>query len=1080
MMRPLFQQGIDALEARFTTVFVSRKGLLELEHELSFRTTGRAEALLAKVKQRLDKLSGAASPALRSEPPPPSPSATPTMYDPPAQVPSRPWNPMSMPASPLTVTVSVAVHPASGVAREVDEPPTATAGDPRNKGLPPAFTPPLGPAKPTSSVVQLDIFRDSPVETPTATAQRDAAWGTSSSPALSTVPTGALLLDRYEVGPLLGEGGMGRVFRAHDRSAGRPVALKMVRDRSERDRAALRNEVQVLIKLDRPDYFPRVYEAFEHDGLFVVPMDLIEGRNLRDHMLATPLLDLDRAAILRIFDRICDRLHYLHNVSANPILFKDLKPSNVMILTDTLDVRLIDFGLSAVAGRVAVDGGTIGFWAPECEADGRYSVQSDVFALGRLMLCLVLGAPSLSQEALTSRTVPLGRDRALPETIFEALSKLTADNPGDRPQTVRIARDLVHAALEASRSGDGTRAAFPCESCGHEEPRQFFLCAGCGRWRKELPAPRSPIAPSERSEFLRHASAILTTPTVTPQRRLALVEQAARLRRTPPYDELTCLSQIQIEAFQYQREAALTVLSTMGGRAVLADEVGLGKTIEAGLILKEYLVRGVARRVLIVVPPGIRLQWRDELRSKFQIQNAVSFGTSESDDTNAQSVFSSSAVVVVISSYLARRAEWAKTLTSLDWDLFILDEAHHAKAGSRGNQLGRFTAGMRSKHMLLLTATPAQNDLLELFQMINLVRPALLAANPRQFQDRYGGSRGHSWRVSNQKTLQALLKQVMVRNRRTDVHKSFPLRRADTKAVPLTVYEEAAYSEIVGAAQYAGVKALALVMRTQQFCTSYTALLESLELNTLTTQTRLLLRGSHFKLRFFLEVVAPQLVGERKVLVFSRFIASQKEIAEALTKAGYVTVLASGTPADRLRALHRFRSNEDVQFLVTGAALSEGHNLQFARCMVNFDLPWNPQQIEQRIGRIQRLGSRFREVQVLNLFARNTVEDTVMEYIEGKLGMFQEVFGFVEAILGQFHEEGDSIEGFIREALRRGSEGQVDPAMARLGGERISEARERACRETSSASIFDTLFDNLGTSSPPATTSLQTRMSVPR
>lgn len=311
----------------------------------------------------------------------------------------------------------------------------------------------------------------------------------------------------------------------------------------------------------------------------------------------------------------------------------------------------------------------------------------------------------------------------------------------------------------------------------------------------------------------------------------------------------------------------------------------------------------------------------------------------------------------------------------------------------------------------------------------------------------------------------------MIRNRRADVHKAFPRRRADTKAVRLEEDESEAYREIVGAAQKGGLGGLALTIRAQQFCTSYTDLASSIDRSGLGAATLAVLARPHFKLRFFLEVVCPQLIEEAKVLIFSHFVQSQREIASALALAGHVVVWATGTPSERLRAVHRFRTDSTVQFLVCGKALSEGHNLQFARCMVNFDLPWNPQQIEQRIGRVQRLGSRFREVLVLNLVARNTVEDTVIEYIEGKLGMFQEVFGFVEAIIGQLHEEDENIESVIREALRRGQEGQVDPAYARRFGERLAAARQRARDEDASAGFFDALFADLGTSDDAASTS---------
>ncbi len=174
---------------------------------------------------------------------------------------------------------------------------------------------------------------------------------------------------------------------------------------------------------------------------------------------------------------------------------------------------------------------------------------------------------------------------------------------------------------------------------------------------------------------------------------------AERLSSQDGFERLVCLETLGVQLFPHQERAVLRVLREMRGRAVLADEVGLGKTIEAGVILKEYLLRSLVHRVLILTPASLVTQWRDELREKLQIEVAVA--QSPSDFERAPRV--------VASLDTAKRSPSCQVIQRIGWDMVIVDEAHRLKNSRTVNW--KFVNGIQKKYLLLLTATPVQNDL---------------------------------------------------------------------------------------------------------------------------------------------------------------------------------------------------------------------------------------------------------------------------------------------------------------------------------------------------------------------------------
>ena len=203
-------------------------------------------------------------------------------------------------------------------------------------------------------------------------------------------------------------------------------------------------------------------------------------------------------------------------------------------------------------------------------------------------------------------------------------------------------------------------------------------------------------------------------------RRSALVDQAGEVWSRPGFDTILSQSRLTFTPFDYQLATMQTVLRRMRGRAILADEVGLGKTIEAGLVLSELRMRGLADRVLVVTPAGLVGQWREELERKFALPTTVAIRGGWTAGADRP--------VVLASLAAARRDPLKSAITGEHWDVVIIDEAHRLR--NPGSASGRLARDLRTRYLLLLTATPVENRLQDLFELVNLVAPGLLGKPP--------------------------------------------------------------------------------------------------------------------------------------------------------------------------------------------------------------------------------------------------------------------------------------------------------------------------------------------------------------
>ena len=199
-----------------------------------------------------------------------------------------------------------------------------------------------------------------------------------------------------------------------------------------------------------------------------------------------------------------------------------------------------------------------------------------------------------------------------------------------------------------------------------------------------------------------------------------LRQRFAHLGLAQGFDELLCLTHLRgIETFWYQVETVRKVLKQFRGRVLLADEVGLGKTIEAGMVLKEYLLRGMVDSVLVLTPASLVGQWREELETKFDIASATTHdGLLRSDPERFWSQKH-----LIASLALARRSEHAAHILGRSFDLVIVDEAHHLR--DRTSRSYKLVDALNKRFLLLLSATPVQNDLTELYNLLTLLKPGI-------------------------------------------------------------------------------------------------------------------------------------------------------------------------------------------------------------------------------------------------------------------------------------------------------------------------------------------------------------------
>ncbi|MEK5325014.1 DEAD/DEAH box helicase [Aeribacillus sp. FSL M8-0254] len=490
----------------------------------------------------------------------------------------------------------------------------------------------------------------------------------------------------------------------------------------------------------------------------------------------------------------------------------------------------------------------------------------------------------------------------------------------------------------------------------------------------------------------------------------------------------------------HQLEVAQTVVEKLNGKAILADEVGLGKTIEAGLILKEYMIRGLVKKVLILVPASLVSQWVRELNEKFYIpavEQKKSYVWEQCD-------------VVVSSLDTAKKSPHKEIIHGLDYDMVIIDEAHKLKNNKTKNY--EFVQNLKKKFCLLLTATPIQNRIEEIFNLVSLLKPGHLG-NEQLFHDMFK-KKGRN--IRDDEHLRELVNKVMIRNRRIDTGIEWSKRHVETIWIQFSKAEKALYDAIsqIRSSFSIPTSSFSILTLQREACSSreavYITLKKMLDKKDEAPQLpEKIIRN----LMGYIDQVTKNSKAEKtveliqnindKVIIFTEYRATQLYLQWFLKQHGITSVPFRGGfkrgKKDWMKDLFKNRA----QVLIATEAGGEGINLQFCNHIINYDLPWNPMRLEQRIGRIHRLGQE-RDVFIYNMATKNTVEEHILKLLYEKINLFERVIGELDSILAKLdlrniHEHIEDI------MIQSSSEGEMKIKMENLAailnfGEQLQQA----------------------------------------
>jgi len=547
------------------------------------------------------------------------------------------------------------------------------------------------------------------------------------------------------------------------------------------------------------------------------------------------------------------------------------------------------------------------------------------------------------------------------------------------------------------------------------------------------------------------------TPRVVRPRVLRAVARSAIAAVTPAWPSLRAAVRARIALLAYQLEPALAMTRAAGCRFLLADEVGLGKTIQAGLLVAEVLSRDRDARVLIVTPASLREQWRDELRDRFSIDAEIfdAGGLARISarlplDVNPWSV----PRVVLTSIDFVKRPDVIRSLEPLVWDLVAFDEAH-ALSGRSDRATAAELIASRGRRVAAITATPHTGDPRAFERLCALGQlhesePMLLFRRSRADTGVAGSRTVRLLRIRPTAGEQALHRALESYARR--VWREAPAASAPAARLAMMVLARRACSSPASLARSVE-RRIALLANEETHEAFQLALpldegmtrddevsdaqLSAHGLSDTGVERRVLERVltlAHRAAADESKIAAIQKILRRTAepaIVFTEYRDTLDRLASALTC--QAAQLHGGlTTAERLREARRF-THGDARLLLATDAASEGLNLHYrCRLVINLEVPWTPLRLEQRTGRVDRLG-QTRRVHAIALVGRGTAEESVVASLMRRTreAARDAPFGF---------EAGASPPGVIRVDLRSAAEGEA----ARLQTWRSLDARDRS------------------------------------
>src|ERR1017187_2170331 len=502
---------------------------------------------------------------------------------------------------------------------------------------------------------------------------------------------------------------------------------------------------------------------------------------------------------------------------------------------------------------------------------------------------------------------------------------------------------------------------------------------------------------------------------------------------------------------------------------LLADDVGLGKTISAGLIASELMSRGRLSKILVVCPKLLMPQWKEELESKFGITGIEATGK---ELLEAKLPDGGGAV---ITTYQSARM-YLDALSQSGFEMLVLDEAHKLRNLYGTNQAPQVAQRFREalanrtfKYVLMLTATPIQNRLWDIYSLVDLLAVARGHQNPFGSDGMFARTfipddRGQARQLVPHmgERFRSIVYTYMSRIRRADENLHFPERIVQLHRVD-PVPEELELIDVIrdSIQQLDKLNRLAQISILQALISSPHALLSQLKnmAEKGTIPKPLASKVEEIVARIpttaklqGLGKLVDQLRAEQperwRMVIFTTRRETQTTIETFLQMRRISCGLISGDSGARnQQTIAKFKTSPpEIHVIVSTEAGSEGVNLQAANVLVNFDLPWNPMIVEQRIGRIQRLASEHASVCIFNIILRGTFEEYIVGRLMEKLQMASHAIGDIEALLeasgvGDESEDNTAFEELIRRLVIASLAGKNVDTATRLAEESITAAK---------------------------------------
>jgi len=957
----------------------------------------------------------------------------------------------------------------------------------------------------------------------------------------------------WEVIKTLKEGGQARILLVRDTNDPNALYVGKQALKPEYA-AAIKREHDLLKKIVKPGFQHAVDEDETNSDGYISYRKFYEGSSLKDILDENPDFfnnDESEDDFLDIAFKLSMLIQYLHN-ECN-VVHRDINPKNI-ILGESNYVALIDLGIFRYVGEPGNGEYTKGWSPPGQDLVGKISqTADDMYSLGKVFLFTLNLEEKKDGDLFKPKgdNIPLWllKNRASQEFVDLCINCVQRDEK-NRPRI----DDLIKALRKAQVAGyRKQRVTDECPACGMPtlpgnpvcyncltplifEPPSG-ICAGCGR---EIPLSKlkhhyeqyhpdlgdvlegtyAPVngtravfhcelchwATLDASLWEKHKNVCIPGDSSFSTDDLQLENDFEFEKVQYDHDNpraLFALSQagftfetlevyrsLNIKPYDHQEDTAIRALRDLGGRCIIADGVGLGKTIECGIILRELLYREMVKSALIIVPnQELQGQWLAELEDKFQLgpddpngfhawnngddlpepgdRLIIDFNSLKSNSLKSSTKNEVTREFIEnLGNSEIKDMEDLKVYhlfvnNYIKWDLIIVDEAHDLGIKHTGLYWKR-VYDLDSQYIFLVTATPMKRSPTDLYPLIRAVNPGV-AGDAKGFYKDYGLK---TVTDENLHKLKSLLSQVMIRHTRNDVHSfNFPRRKATTDFAPITEDMSKIYDLIKKLNNSTlfpddeadlRVNANKLFTRFNRSITDFVTwishpekrgeessitdeldetiqkyhpatldadylksnwhrlvdLCEKLDKKSIVdpkVEVLFIILNTHWNEEdgSLIEKQKPVNVNQRRgqknpVLVFSGSNDTRDLYRKALEKKYHGNRVIEGFTStmrgpDRRALLDRYNKG-DIDVLVCGNSQSRGLNLQFGNVLINMDLPDSPVEIEQRIGRVERLEQKKSFVQIINVMYDTPEERFRWEMYKEHLMVFQEVLGDIDLV----------------------------------------------------------------------------------